>query len=163
MPYYRLYSTKFFPFRIPYLSMIIVDPLLAYSGYTDESGMIISERRLLGAQNHWLSKEAVLDFFSSNALSKTWDARALSIYVVCAPRKRIVILLIHLSSNLKKHGTYTEQLAPMGARIMPKCDSESENDCFLDIESTLDAMDQIAKVCQNVPIHAIFGELSDVV
>ncbi|KZP10084.1 alpha/beta-hydrolase [Athelia psychrophila] len=138
-----LYTTKFFPFRIPYISMIIVEPMLADSGCSDESGMIMSEHRLIGAQGWWPSNEAVHNFSSSNTLSSTWDTRALSLY--------------------SKYGTYTEQLVPTSARIVPKCNIKSENGCYLDIESTLDAMGQIAKVCQNVPIHAIFGERSDVI
>lgn len=83
----RLYSTKFFPFRIPYLSMIIVDPLLADGDRsTDGQVKAMGQHRLIGDQEHWPNKQAVRDFYRNGSVSNTWDARVLSIYAVCAPR-----------------------------------------------------------------------------
>jgi hypothetical protein len=83
-----MYSTKFFPFQIAYLTVILVEPELIDR---DAFYEIIKERKDCGGllqkitasrRSSWSSKEDALEYFDKRAPWNAWDARVLRIYVV---------------------------------------------------------------------------------
>lgn len=78
-----MYSTKFFPFRIPYLAMILVEPNLVDSDCLhNQHGNVHLGHRVSSGRDSWPSKEEAFNYFRKRALWNTWDIRVLSIYVV---------------------------------------------------------------------------------
>lgn len=83
-----MYSTKYFPFRIPYLAMILVEPELI-DGDTFQKTIREQEdcghllRKITTARRTvWPTRKDAFDYFSKHLPWKCWDARVLGIYVV---------------------------------------------------------------------------------
>jgi hypothetical protein len=84
-----MYTTKFFPFQIPYLSIILVEPELidrdTFNKTVAEQGDRVDRLQKIttGRRNAWPTKNDAFEYFSKRAPWNTWDARVLHIYVVC--------------------------------------------------------------------------------
>lgn len=147
-----LYSTKFFPFKIPYLAITLVEPELIDS---DTFHKTIKEQedcrsllqKITGTRHdEWSTKKEAFEYFSERAPWNAWDDRVLNIYV--------------------DQGLRVEPLEdPQRSRVVLKCNKVHEGASYRDgeYETRYNATDQIAKVCNNVPIHVIYGEINDFV
>jgi hypothetical protein len=84
-----MYTTKFFPFQIPYLSIILVEPELidrdTFHKTVAEQGDRVDRLQKIttGRRNAWSTKNDAFEYFNKRAPWNTWDARVLRIYVVC--------------------------------------------------------------------------------
>jgi len=136
-----MYSTKFFPFQIPYLAIILVEPeLIDRDTFFHKS---ISERGDYDGQLRRSTKEDCFLYFNKYTLRNTLDARALGIYMDQC------LCMEPLEGQSLGH-------------VILKCDKVREGTGYQD-GAISDATDQIAKVCNNVPIHVIYGEANDCV
>lgn len=108
-----MYSTKFFPFQIPYLAIILVEPEL-------------------------IDRDT---YHKTNCDGENCNGQLQKI----------------TSAGLRKEAI--EQQPPR--HLVLECDNGHEGEAHLDNEVMFDATDQIAKVCNNVPIHVICGEIND--
>ncbi|KIM88875.1 hypothetical protein PILCRDRAFT_813871 [Piloderma croceum F 1598] len=139
-----MYSTKFFPFRIPYLTVILVEPKLIHldafdnsiQGQGDFDGWF--PEATTTRRGSWSSKKDASRYLGGHFPWNAWDTRVLRIHV--------------------DQGLHTD---PLNGDVVPKCDKVYEDASYLDYEAISDATDQIAKVYGNVHIHIIYGELND--
>jgi hypothetical protein len=90
---HRMYSTKFFPFQIPYLTVILVEPKLIH---LDTFYKTIKERgdfdgrfteTATTRRSSWSSKEDAFKYLGGRFPWNAWDTRILRVHAVRPQRQ----------------------------------------------------------------------------
>ncbi|KAJ3548265.1 hypothetical protein NM688_g5318 [Phlebia brevispora] len=130
--------------HIPYESIIIIEPgIVDHETFAanpqdrkqvDRLVKVITTRR-----NEWASHEAAYAWFLQRAPWNTWDPRVVRLFAYKGLRP----------------------IQPGETRVTTKCDRMHEAQNLTEHQSVFQGVAQIGRVCVDVPIHAIFGEVND--
>ncbi|EED83404.1 hypothetical protein POSPLDRAFT_104277 [Postia placenta Mad-698-R] len=143
-----MYTTKLLePGVVPYLGIILVEPPLIdketfYAHLERQKKALRIARKAVSARRDvWPSREDAFQWFSKRFPWNTWDARVLQLFCSFGLRPA------------------SDDSAP-GA-VVTKCAKSEEAKNYDDVEHTFEATEQIEKVCHDIPIHVVFGEILD--
>jgi hypothetical protein len=151
---------------IPYSAIILLEPPLidrqVFEEHREERFKQVEQLRkaIAKSRNAWPSKEAAREYFSCRSPWKSWDRRALDIYVVRSKRTHFLFLLTQILFVFpypKEHGLRCYTNSAGAISIVTKCSKASEQAPFTEYDETFNATEQIERVCSKVPIHIIFG------
>lgn len=143
-----MYSTKLFTGgQVPYVAIILVEPPLidreTFAEHLEKQQVALRTiKKLVGSRRDvWPSKEQAFEWFRSRLPWKTWD-------------EGVLLLFCEYGLRPTAEGATT-------TGVTTKCDKAEEVKNYEEVENTFEATEQIEKVCHDVPIHVIFGEIID--
>jgi len=143
-----MYSTRCFT-TVPYESIILVEPPLIdrqvfqdnIQDRTRQTGVLT--KAIAAQRSQWASRADAYGWFASRFPWKGWDDR---------------VLRVHVNQGLR----LVDENDVRGP-VTSKCDKRHEAASYTDFEPTFQAVEQIEKVCREIPIHVIFGAVNDLV
>uniref|UniRef100_A0A0W0F8H8 AB hydrolase-1 domain-containing protein n=1 Tax=Moniliophthora roreri TaxID=221103 RepID=A0A0W0F8H8_MONRR len=131
--------------EIPYVALVLIEATMITREHFYESfdarieTMEFTINATLGRRDTWPSKEFAFEWMSKRFPWQFWDQR---------------IVRIMADYGLKDTSTGEVQL---------KCTKEQEATLYPDVDPHFEAMDELARVCQTLPVHAVWGETEDIV
>ncbi|KIJ58734.1 hypothetical protein HYDPIDRAFT_184168 [Hydnomerulius pinastri MD-312] len=141
-----MYSTIYFPApqRVPYEAIILVEPaMIDRKVFQDnlkdrERQISMLAKAIAGQRNQWDTRIAAYEWLSKRFPWNGWDDRVCRIFV--------------------NHGLRPVFSNHISGPVTTKCEKRFESSNYTDLQPTFQATEQIEKVCQDTPIHVIFGE-----
>ncbi|KAJ7450533.1 Alpha/beta hydrolase fold-1 [Mycena latifolia] len=141
-----LATQNFMPRTLPFVAMIIVEPVMCSKDFYREFGeerdsalstaiMVVNARRTT-----WPSRDEAFAYMRKNFIWKGWDPRALRTYVD------------HGMKNL-----------PATEGVAISTSNEQEISAYVNVPPHLDAVDSYRRIAPFVPVHFIFGARNDLV
>ncbi|EEB92180.1 hypothetical protein MPER_09348 [Moniliophthora perniciosa FA553] len=131
--------------EIPYVALVLIEATMITREHFYESfdarieTMEFTVDATLKRRDTWPSKEFAFEWMSKRFPWQFWDQR---------------IVRIMADYGLKDTSTGEVQL---------KCTKEQEATLYPDVDPHFEAMDELTRVCQVLPVHAIWGETEDIV
>ncbi|KAL0578647.1 hypothetical protein V5O48_003347 [Marasmius crinis-equi] len=131
--------------EIPYLALVLIEATMITREHFNAS---IEDRKLQmdftvnavrSRRDTWKSKEAAYEWMMKRFPWNGWDPR-----------------IARLMAD------YGLRPTPTG-EVTLKCPKEQEAALYPDTEGHFEAMDELARICRKVPVHAVWGENADVV
>ncbi|TFK50601.1 alpha/beta-hydrolase [Heliocybe sulcata] len=147
-----MYSTKCYKASsgVKYEAVILVEPPMIdrdvyQANFKNREQQINLITKGISAQkSKWDSRSAAYDYFARRMPWKEWD-------------ERLRVILVN-------HGLRSVEASyPAAGAVTTKCEKRFEASVYLDLEGTVEATEQIEKVCSDIPIHVVFGERIDVI
>ncbi|KAJ7443108.1 Alpha/beta hydrolase family-domain-containing protein [Mycena latifolia] len=124
---------------IPFASVILLEPTIAtpemfYEHMADSVPANVAATTM--RQERWRSRGDAFEWFKRRAPWRAWDARVLCIFI--------------------ENGLAD---TPDGEVVL-KCDRRQEAMAFPDVQPHFDAVEELARVCQAVPVHLVWANRS---
>ncbi|THV00009.1 hypothetical protein K435DRAFT_470597 [Dendrothele bispora CBS 962.96] len=132
--------------RIPFQSVILVEPMLSPAGPKHLSGL--RSKLIAGAYERrdvWPNREAALTTLRKRERTKKWDERVITAFVKYGIR-------IHSGSFYKESPYNGVTLA---------CTREQEAAMYRDPEGGTKPVDSLNQFCQEIPVHLVLGGSHD--
>ena len=159
----RLYSFRMYDSvrEIPYESIIIVEPAIvdcetfqaSPSGCAKLSAV---NKAVAQRPRDWESREEAHRWFRKRVPWKTWQQQVFDIYIVrFGHHTEKMTWLTHAQRDGLR------PVEPGSSRVTVKCDHEHEARVYVQDGSMFPAVDQIARVCPVIPMHAVRGAQND--
>ncbi|KAJ7745822.1 Alpha/beta hydrolase fold-1 [Mycena maculata] len=127
---------------IPYVSVVLIEPIIAtreifYRHIADSTQTIVAAITM--RRQRWRSRTEAYEWLKRRGPWKRWDARVLRIFV--------------------RYGLRDTS----DGEVALKCDRRQEANAYPDVHPHFDAVDEIGRVCQSVPVHLVWANQSDFV